>query len=1046
MKMSKKMLSIILALVIAITCVIPVFADTYATSGTCGENVTWEFDVPTRTLTISGEGEMYDYSDDTYDTVPWSTYREIIKNVVIESGVITIGDYVFYAHSALTDISISDTVTTIGRYAFGYCSVLTSIAIPDSVTYIDFRAFEDCSSLKQLTVGKGVSYIYSGVFSGCSSLSDVYISDLSSWCNIVFKNAYSNPFYYAENLYLNGVLVTELVIPNDITTVNSYSFYSCDSIDNVTIGDNVASIGSYAFYNCDSIENVTIGNNVTSIDSYAFSDCNNLLNVTLGNNVATISDFVFSNCDNLLTIYIPQNVTSINGSAFIGCDSLSEVNVDESNEYFKSIDGVLFSENMIALLVYPSAKNKETYTIPENVLIVEDLAFYNNDYLKNVTIPDTVATIGNYSFSGCGSLVEIVIPDEVVSIGSSVFSSCDKLENITIGKGIKEISSHMFYNCDSLTGIVIPEGVTSICDSAFSSCSNLLKVTIPDSVTVIGYNVFTSCSNLETVILGSGMSELPTYAFDNKERIDNLYYNGSEDDLAWSRDYYERWFKYIHFNCTNPDGHYTLTKVVNPSTCADEGYSEYTCPCGYTIKKDYTYLDHTPGEWNISQYPTCTKTGYKYQRCTGCGVWLNDESIPATGHIAGEWQSIAPTCTESGLEGKCCTECGELIEGEIVAALGGSHTFGEWTMVDNRQSRTCSTCGYIEYMKVAGDLNGDGYTSAKEARIILQCVAGLIDIESELKDTADVNYDGKISAVDARIVLQMVAGLREPEDGWNIISYDKSTIDPDAPAVSSLTVSTDKTSVIVGEIVFVTVTLDNKSGISALTTIANYDSSILKPIEMKAGNLGATVNVNTGVATMAAAETFETSGTICTMTFQALKTGSADITFDIIEACDSDMSDVNLNVNTVKITVGEESTTEPEEPSIEPGTCANGHNYTWYTISVVTCETDGVMLGECTVCGATDVKATLKTGHNIVDGVCQNCGYTENGENDNTNTDDNENVGNEDNNNEEVTDPSENCSCNCHKSGISNFFFKIGLFFQKIFGSNKYCGCGVAHY
>ena len=120
---------------------------------------------------------------------------------------------------------------------------------------------------------------------------------------------------------------------------------------------------------------------------------------------------------------------------------------------------------------------------------------------------------------------------------------------------------------------------------------------------------------------------------------------------------------------------------------------------------------------------------------------------------------------------------------------------------------------------------------------------------------------------------------------------------------------------------------------------------------------------------------------------------------------------------------------------------ATGHNYTWYTISVVTCETDGVMLGECTVCGATDVKTTLKTGHNIVDGVCQNCGYSENVENDDTNTDDNE-----DNNNEEVTDPSDNCSCNCHKSGISNFFFKIGLFFQKIFGSNKYCGCGVAHY
>ena len=910
MKKSKKILSIILAFAMVITMVLPVFAENYATSGTCGENVTWEFDVPTRTLTISGEGEMYDgwFNEES----PWSTYKSIIKTVVIEDGVTYIGWYSFQEHTALTNIIFTDSVMSIGNHAFENCTALSNIVLPHGIT-IGSYAFEGCSSLKDVTFRDGSLHIFDSAFQNCDSLENIYINNLCNWLWSYFEDECSNPLRYADNLYLNGELVTELVIPEDVTSIKDYTFYNYDKLESVKIHENVGSISE---------------------------------------------------------------------TAFRYCTSLSEINVDENNETFKSIDGVLLSSNMIALLQYPAQKTDEAYTIPDNVLILKDYAFYDNDYLKEVIIPETVATVGEFTFYDCDGLTSITIPDEVVSIGNCAFYGCEKLDTVVMGSGI-----------------------TSIGDSAFSYYDSWDKLIAPD-----------------------------------------LYYNGTEemwDSVSGGYDYY---FNNIHYNCTNPDGHYTLTKVVNPSTCRDEGYSEYTCPCGYTIQKDYTYLDHTPGDWNISQYPTCTKTGHKYQRCTGCGVWLNDESIPATGHIAGEWQSIAPTCTESGLEGKCCTECGELIEGEIVAALGGSHTFGEWTMVDNRQSRTCSTCGYIEYMKVAGDLNGDGYTSAKEARIILQCVAGLIDIESELKDTADVNYDGKISAVDARIVLQMVAGLREPEDGWNIISYDKSTIDPDAPAVSSLTVSTDKTSVIVGEIVFVTVTLDNKSGISALTTIANYDSSILKPIEMKAGNLGATVNVNTGVATMAAAETFETSGTICTMTFQALKTGSADITFDIIEACDSDMSDVNLNVNTVKITVGEESTTEPEEPSIEPGTCANGHNYTWYTISVVTCETDGVMLGECTVCGATDVKATLKTGHNIVDGVCQNCGYTENGENDNTNTDDNENVGNEDNNNEEVTDPSENCSCNCHKSGISNFFFKIGLFFQKIFGSNKYCGCGVAHY
>ena len=122
---------------------------------------------------------------------------------------------------------------------------------------------------------------------------------------------------------------------------------------------------------------------------------------------------------------------------------------------------------------------------------------------------------------------------------------------------------------------------------------------------------------------------------------------------------------------------------------------------------------------------------HRYKYCTDCGKRLGEETIPATGHTTGEWQSIAPTCTEAGIEGKCCTSCDELIEGEIIAALGGSHTFGEWEKFYNRQARTCATCGYIEYKVFPGDLNGDGYVSSKDARIIVQLVAGLKEIKNE---------------------------------------------------------------------------------------------------------------------------------------------------------------------------------------------------------------------------------------------------------------------------------------------------------------------------
>lgn len=115
---------------------------------------------------------------------------------------------------------------------------------------------------------------------------------------------------------------------------------------------------------------------------------------------------------------------------------------------------------------------------------------------------------------------------------------------------------------------------------------------------------------------------------------------------------------------------------------------------------------------------------------------------------------------------------------------------------------------------------------------------------------------------------------------------------------------------------------------------------------------------------------------------------------------------------------------------------ATGHSYTWDTLTETTCDKDGVLLGICSNCESIKVDYTDATGHNMVNGNCTNCDYTEN-------------APNEDNNNEEnneVINPSDNCDCNCHKSGISNFFFKFALFFQRIFGSNKICDCGVAHY
>ena len=273
--------------------------------------------------------------------------------------------------SLLTDLYIPEDIEEIGDYAFcGYSGV--SVTIPESVTSIGYSAFYDCSSLASVTIPEGVTSFGYDAFYGCSSLTSVNISDLSAWCRIDFGGYTSNPLYYGHNLYLNGALVTDLVIPKDISEIKSYAFSGGNCITSVTIPESVTTIGEQAFLDCSSLASVTIPEGVTSIESSTFRDCSSLASVT-----------------------IPEGVTSIGGSAFSGCSSLASV------------------------------------TIPESVTSIESSTFYRCSRLESVTIPEGVTFIGGEAFYGCSSLASVTIPEGVTFIGYRAFYDCSRLAEIT---------------------------------------------------------------------------------------------------------------------------------------------------------------------------------------------------------------------------------------------------------------------------------------------------------------------------------------------------------------------------------------------------------------------------------------------------------------------------------------------------------------------------------------------------------------------------------------------------------------------------------------
>ena len=180
-------------------------------------------------------------------------------------------------------VVIPNSVTSIGAGVFYDCSSLTSVTIPDSVTSIGDSAFCGCSNLTSITIPGDIVSIGDEAFFCCSSLKKVYSASLVSWLEIVFFGSGSNPCCYGAELYFNGEIANDIVLPDGITNINSRAFQGCSSLTSVTIPNSVKNIGFCAFSDCSSLTSITIPNSATSIDSLAFYKCSSLNDVFILN-------------------------------------------------------------------------------------------------------------------------------------------------------------------------------------------------------------------------------------------------------------------------------------------------------------------------------------------------------------------------------------------------------------------------------------------------------------------------------------------------------------------------------------------------------------------------------------------------------------------------------------------------------------------------------------------------------------------------------------------------------------------------------------------
>lgn len=437
------------------------------------------------------------------ETVTITEYSGTDTEVVIPGtlggkNVTSIGDNAFYGCELLTSITIPNGVITIGALAFEDCKSLTSVIIPDSVTTIGDRAFSGCKSLPSVTIPDGVTIISYAAFGNCESLTSVTISD--------------NVTTIGDSAFNRCKSLASVTIPNSVTTIGAFAFRNCRSLTSVTIPDGVTTIGEDAFSWCTSLETVNYGGTKAEWEAITIGANNELTNAEIictdgiinerkepqpgdvfvdgyleyrvledgtlevtgfasddlketveeliileevnGKKVTSIGREAFSDCSSITSITIPSCVISISDN-FVNCDSLIAINVMQDNANYSSINGILFDKNKITLIRYPEGKGKidKSYSIPESVTQIDDIAFRNCSNLTSITIPDSVISIGQGAFWICGSLTSITIPDSVTSITNDVFSDCSSLAIITIPESVTIISDCAFSNCYSLNDV-----------------------------------------------------------------------------------------------------------------------------------------------------------------------------------------------------------------------------------------------------------------------------------------------------------------------------------------------------------------------------------------------------------------------------------------------------------------------------------------------------------------------------------------------------------------------------------------------------------------
>lgn len=479
-------------------------------------------------INLAGSGSTYDTF--TASTLPgWSaTYGSKVTEIIVDDTVTTIGNYLFYGHSALQKVTFGSGLTRIGDYAFANC---TAFEAQDAewncpVTEFGSYAFANCS-IKNAGIPATITKLGIGVFSGNP------VEQIS-------YRATAAAAHTADVIPFSGLadsVDTTITIADSVTSVPAFMFYKAE-VEKINIGTGVASIGEAAFsgsktaevaipngnaaYRVNADGNLYTADNLTII---AYLGKHQDAAYTLATGVNTIAAGAFYGHPYLERMTFDATVINIGKEAFFACEKLESIAVNDFMDEASFLAEVTVGENwsgnaevIFSGLAWDIGVTKGAMTatlysdgrlaitgsgLMKNWASASAVDWYSKrNTITKVTFDGDIQSIGAYAFSGCESLSDCVLPDSVSSIGQYAFFDCKGITFFRVPDKVTTINTYTFANCTSLYWVDCGLGVQSIEPFAFAGCPTARYIAINGSATEVKGNAFQGDKNATLLIVG----------------------------------------------------------------------------------------------------------------------------------------------------------------------------------------------------------------------------------------------------------------------------------------------------------------------------------------------------------------------------------------------------------------------------------------------------------------------------------------------------------------------------------------------------------------